>query len=100
MIENMGWIIAGVVAIMGLAAHLVKISHSQGELNQRVKTLEATAGDHREVRDAMIRLEGKFESMEAVLGELKDGLVWMTKSAPMYGPPSPPSRPARPRPAK
>lgn len=100
MLENMGWIIAAAVAVVGWAIHAMKLSHSHGELNQRVKTLEATAGDHREVRDAMIRLEGKFESMEAILGELKDGLVWMTKSAPMYGPPAPPSRPARARAAK
>ena len=100
MLENMGWIIAGIVGLVGWAIHAMKISHNYGSMNQRVKTLEDTAGDHREVRDGMIRMDGRLQAMESTLTELKDGLVWMTKSAPMYGPPAPPSRPSRARSGK
>lgn len=96
MLENMGWIVAASVAVVGWVVLAMKFSHTHGALDQRVKTLESTAGDHREVRDTMIRLEGRIGSIEGILGELKDGMVWMTKTAPpMYGPPAPPGRPAR-----
>lgn len=100
MFENAGWIIAGVALIVGWAVHAMKISHNYGALNQRVTSLEESAGDHREVRDGMIRMEGRLQAMEDTLRELKDGLVWMTKSAPMYGPPSPPRTRAGNRAAK
>lgn len=92
MIENMGWIIAVVVAVIGWAIHAIKFGQSYGALDQRVKALEIAASDHRDVRDTMIRLETRMGAIEAVLGELKDGLVWMTKTAPMYGPPGPAPR--------
>lgn len=93
MLENMGWVIAGVVAVVGWAIHAMKVSHNYGSLNQRVKNLEDTAGDHREVRGTMIRVESEMKAMAASIAESKDNLVWLTKSAPMYGPPAPPSQP-------
>lgn len=93
MFENMGWVIAGVVAVVGWAIHAMKVSHNYGSLNQRVLNLEETVGDHREVRDSMIRMESEMKAMVASISEMKDNLVWLTKAAPMYGPPAPPSQP-------
>lgn len=100
MLDALGGIVAPVGLAVGWAIHAMKVSHGQGELKQRVKALEEGISDFREVRDSVIRMEGRMENLESLMGELRDGLVWMTKSAPLYGPPTPPSRPARARAAK
>lgn len=100
MLENMGWIIGGAVAVVGWAIWAMKVSHAWGGLDQRMKAIEASMSGHQEVRDSVIRMEGEIKAMRDTLGELKDSLVWLTKSAPLYGPPAPPSRAARTRAAK
>lgn len=102
MLENMGWIVGGAAAVVGWAIHAMKISHAWGGLDQRIKAVEASVVGHQEVRDSVIRMEGEIKAMRDTLGELKDSLTWLTKTAPspMYGPPAPPSRPARARAGK
>lgn len=100
MLENMGWIVGGAVAVVGWAIHAMKISHAWGGLDQRMKAIEASVSGHQEVRDSVIRMEAELKSMTATLAELKDSLVWLTKSAPMYGPPAPPAHAPRARAAK
>lgn len=92
MTEYIPAIIAVIAMCVGWAVHAVKISHGHGELKQRVKALEDNSHDFRDVRDSVIRMESEITSLKGLMSELRDGLVWMTKSAPMYGPPAPPSR--------
>lgn len=95
---TIGAVIAACSLAIGSLAYAVKISMFAGRLETRVIHLEGAASDNKEVRDLVIKMAERQEHMNTTLEKLSQELVWMTKSAPMYGPPAP--APATPRPTR
>lgn len=97
---TVGAVIAACSLSLGAIAYAVKISMFAGRLETRVVHLESAAGDNREVRDLVIKMGAQMDHMSAAIQKLSEELVWMTKSAPMYGPPAPPPQRTRTRTTK
>lgn len=84
-----GAVVAACTLALTAIAYAVRISMHAGRLETRVNHLESAAGDNRDVRDLVIKMGAQMDHMSATITKLSEELVWMTKSAPLYGPPSP-----------
>lgn len=94
---TIGAVIAACSLSLGAIAYAVKISMFAGRLETRVNHLESASGDNRDVRDLVIKMGAQMDHMSLTIAKLSEELVWMTKSAPMYGPPPPPAPPPQRR---
>ena len=74
---------------MGLKQKFIALAGVMGALMAIVSII----GYYMASTDLRKSVESEMKAMAASIAELKDNLVWLTKSAPMYGPPAPPSQP-------